>query len=776
SKGGSYPVRYALRLGAGFGSQISLTLTRWTPMPHGNRQSFASLGFSGRIVDPAAWEKWLRRMTGSESPELEVVQRTLRVRDGRLAARKNDVAAAQPAAPLPIPSPAPAEPAAAAHAAKPVATAPSAAAPPPAANPVRSTVMRIISEQTGYPPDMLELDLDLEADLGIDTVKQAEMFAAIRAAYDIPRDDALKLRDFPTLAHAIQFVYDRRPDLKRPEAAAPPAAVPAAGAVAAAAAASSPAPPAAQASPVEESVREKVLEIVSANTGYPKDMLELDLDLEADLGIDTVKQAEMFAAIRAAYDIPRDDALKLRDFPTLAHAIQFVFDRRPDLKSAAAAAPAAGPARSAHEAPAADPVQETVLGIIADKTGYPPDMLDLDLDLEADLGIDTVKQAEMFAAIRAAYDIPRDDALKLRDFPTLAHAIQFVYDRRPDLRATAEAIPAGQPPAEAKHAAEELAVLPPAGDMLAADAVPRRVPVPFLRPPIDLCKPTGVRLGSRSRVLIMADEGGIGKALAGRLEKLDATPLLVEGAPEAETLVRQIDTWKAEGPVQGVFWLPALDPEAPFAEMNLASWREATRVRVKLLYTAMRALYDQVGGAGTFLVAASRLGGLHGYDLGGAPFPLGGCVTGFAKAFQREKPDALVKAVDFEPSRKTSALADILIDETLWDPGAVEIGYSRGRRWTVGLEQQPATAGGTPGMVLGKDSVFVITGAAGSIVSAITADLAAASRGTFHLLDLTPAPDPADPELQLFGSDREALKRQIFDRLKAEAKRATPAM
>ena len=36
-------------------------------------------------------------------------------------------------------------------------------------------------------------------------------------------------------------------------------------------------------------------------------------------------------------------------------------------------------------------------------------MLDLDLDLEADLGIDTVKQAEMFAAIREIYDIPRDE-------------------------------------------------------------------------------------------------------------------------------------------------------------------------------------------------------------------------------------------------------------------------------------------------------------------------------------------------------------------------------
>ncbi len=35
-------------------------------------------------------------------------------------------------------------------------------------------------------------------------------------------------------------------------------------------------------------------------------------------------------------------------------------------------------------------------------------MLDLDLDLEADLGVDTVKQAEIFAAIRETYDIPRD--------------------------------------------------------------------------------------------------------------------------------------------------------------------------------------------------------------------------------------------------------------------------------------------------------------------------------------------------------------------------------
>ena len=80
------------------------------------------------------------------------------------------------------------------------------------------TVLAIVSAQTGYPPDMLDLDLDLEADLGVDTVKQAETFAAIRDEYDIERDDNLALRDYPTLSPVIGFVYDRAPDSPDPTA------------------------------------------------------------------------------------------------------------------------------------------------------------------------------------------------------------------------------------------------------------------------------------------------------------------------------------------------------------------------------------------------------------------------------------------------------------------------------------------------------------------------------------------------------------------------------
>ena len=81
----------------------------------------------------------------------------------------------------------------------------------------------IVSELTGYPPDLLDVDLDLEADLGVDTVKQAEVFAAIREHYGVARDDSLKLRDFPTLTHVVGWIRDktgapvpRRPPKRRP--------------------------------------------------------------------------------------------------------------------------------------------------------------------------------------------------------------------------------------------------------------------------------------------------------------------------------------------------------------------------------------------------------------------------------------------------------------------------------------------------------------------------------------------------------------------------------
>ena len=81
------------------------------------------------------------------------------------------------------------------------------------------------------------------------------------------------------------------------------------------------------------------------------------------------------------------------------------------------------------------------VAIVAELTGYPPELLDLDLDLEADLGVDTVKQAEVFAAVRERFDVARDDSLALREFPTLTHVIGWIRDKtgiRPPAGAAAE--------------------------------------------------------------------------------------------------------------------------------------------------------------------------------------------------------------------------------------------------------------------------------------------------------------------------------------------------
>ncbi len=868
SRGGRYPVHYAIHLAAGFGSQIAMTLTRRIP------------GRPDRLSNRPRYQRWLDDISGYDRAELEVEKRVLRIKAvgaptrtpqptpwqyGLGPSQRTQVGSSgvekqtytRPARPEPVPGtettlrqdsfstrdgsqptptpfaygdsgrviqraapedlpikhpesgataqtvttnrhgqsgdiPTPTEYTerpesdltaqavttnrdghpGASLTPQPVTPVKTGAAP--AADIIADKVLAIVAEQTGYPTDMLELDLDLEADLGVDTVKQAETFAAIRQAFDIPRQENLKLRDYPTLGHVIGFVRTMRPDLSMSIGKVSPEPAPTSQPV--------------EMPPAADIIADKVLAIVAEQTGYPTDMLELDLDLEADLGVDTVKQAETFAAIRREFDIPRQENLKLRDYPTLGHVIGFVRTMRPDLgtpttqRPLPADIPTPQPIPPVQDAPAADIIADKVLAIVAEQTGYPTDMLELDLDLEADLGVDTVKQAETFAAIRREFDIPRQENLKLRDYPTLGHVIGFVRTMRPDLSmsigkvSSAIAATPAAPVAARPEPAPTPMARPEPLPLANSDRIPRRVPQPALRPPLDWCLPTGVALNEHSRVVVALDQGGVGKALVSRLEKRGVTPLLLDASAPAETITAQIADWLAQGPIQGLYWLPALDVEPELETMDLGQWREANRQRVKNLYTAARALYEAINRPGTFLTAATRLGGLHGYGPDGATAPLGGGVSGFIKAYKREQPDVLVKVVDFAPGRKTAPLADALLQETLTDPGVVEVGYYEDNRYTITLTTKAVTMNEheSAGVSLNAQTVFLVTGAAGGITSAIMADLAAASGGIFYLLDLAAVPDPADPHLSLFRRDREALKQHLIAAMRAAGEKPIP--
>lgn len=91
-------------------------------------------------------------------------------------------AAASVPAPVAAPAPAPAP--------APVA-APVAAAPAAPAGGSSSTVLAIIAEKTGYPVDALSPEMDLEADLGIDSIKRVEILGAVNDR--VPGLDASKV-------------------------------------------------------------------------------------------------------------------------------------------------------------------------------------------------------------------------------------------------------------------------------------------------------------------------------------------------------------------------------------------------------------------------------------------------------------------------------------------------------------------------------------------------------------------------------------------------------
>ncbi|MDY6038876.1 MAG: beta-ketoacyl synthase N-terminal-like domain-containing protein, partial [Elusimicrobiaceae bacterium] len=488
SKGGHYNFKYALRLAAGFGSQLGMTLL----------EKVWQVG-DPRITDEAKHQAWLKEISGQQAPVLEVVQNTLRIKDNyqhgvkpalvmegsqAFVDKVKTVHAHTAAQPAPVA----AQPA--------VAAAPKAVALDEAT--VTKEVVKMVGEKTGYPEDMLDIDLDMEADLGIDTVKQAELFASLREHYGIAQQDGIQLKDYPTIRHCIKFVLNNAGASAAQPAVVPQATV-APAPVAQPAPVAAPAPqatvaPVAAAKPAaaldEATVTKEVVAMVAEKTGYPEDMLDIDLDMEADLGIDTVKQAELFASLREHYGIAQQDGIQLKDYPTIRHCIKFVLNNAgaseapaaqsaPVMQAAVtpapAVAPVAAPAPQATVAPVISKpaaaldeatVTKEVVAMVAEKTGYPEDMLDIDLDMEADLGIDTVKQAELFASLREHYGIAQQDGIQLKDYPTIRHCINFALNNAGGAASAAPVVapaPTAQPaPVVAPVVAPQATVAPKA--------------------------------------------------------------------------------------------------------------------------------------------------------------------------------------------------------------------------------------------------------------------------------------------------------------------------
>ena len=145
--------------------------------------------------------------------------------------------------------------------------------------------------------------------------------ADIREQFGLPVDEDFVLSDYPTLSHMITYIQrmlggagpapmvgdQPAPAMAPPEVEPTPVVAP---------------PPQPLAS--DEEVDTKLIEIVVKHTGYPADFIEMDQDLEGELGIDTVKQAEIMGDVREMFNLPLDEDFVLSDHPTLNHFTAYI--------------------------------------------------------------------------------------------------------------------------------------------------------------------------------------------------------------------------------------------------------------------------------------------------------------------------------------------------------------------------------------------------------------------------------------------------------------------
>nr|WP_315032531.1 SDR family NAD(P)-dependent oxidoreductase [uncultured Chryseobacterium sp.] len=174
--------------------------------------------------------------------------------------------------------------------------------------------------------------------------------------------------------------------------------------------------PVAVAAPVQQApvrdIKSLLLQVVSDKTGYPQEMLGMEMDLEADLSIDSIKRVEIIGTLRSelgslANGNANEDTVmeQLAGIKTLSGLVSWLteFTGTPGTAAPEKNGPVAEPAASTPQAQAGfslEDLQNAILNIVSEKTGYPKEMLGLDLDLEADLSIDSIKRMEIIADLK----------------------------------------------------------------------------------------------------------------------------------------------------------------------------------------------------------------------------------------------------------------------------------------------------------------------------------------------------------------------------------------
>ena len=366
--------------------------------------------------------------------------------------------------------------------------------------------------------------------------------------------------------------------------------------------------------------------------------------------------------------------------------------------------------------PLAAPAEGMLLEVVAELTGYPIEMLDLDMDLEADLGIDSIKRLEILAGVQTRLpEMPAVDSTYVGSLRTLRNIIDY-------MRTTASPADAPQPAQPATVEAPNPPVAPPA-------PLDRRVLRSIVLPAV---APGGqVILAAGREVWIVDDGTGLPQALCDQFATQGRTARVVsvDIATEGNGIVGLAH-------IGGLIVLALPDPAAD------PVWGEASERRLKHAFALTKRvgpmLREAAAAGGALFVTVSRMDGAFGLT-GGVFDAVQGGLAGLTKTVAREWPALRCKALDVSASWSDSDRIGAAIVSELTADGPIEVGLDGNVR--RGLDTVP-TAITNGRSRLGSGDVVVLTGGARGVTAEVACALAAESQPTLVLLGRSPAPEP----------------------------------
>ena len=547
-------------------------------------------------------------------------------------------------------------------------------------------LLEVVAEKTGYPVEMLSMDMSLDTDLGIDSIKRVEILSALQERLPgVQKIQPEDLGTFQLLKHIVEFLAADA-DVTSVAAATPAVA----------------------ASAVDNSkLRTVLLEVVAEKTGYPEEMLNLDMNLDTDLGIDSIKRVEILSAFQEK--MPEAPTVNPEDLATLQTLQQIVDFMQVNT------APSSPAKTETSTAIANDKFQTVLLEVVADKTGYPAEMLNLDMNLDTDLGIDSIKRVEILSAFQEKMpEAPAVNPEDLAALQTLQQIVEHMQGSAPQQAVQSQA-----------SIQEEVATVENVLYRSVVEANPLQATYPEI----------GIK--ENSLIYVTDDGSDLPEKICKALEKRKLNSQIISINEQS---------FKA---ASGLIVLAPKDADDEFLQSAF-----------NLVQASAKTLRESGKQSVAILAGITRLGGSFGVqDLSSVNVEAGG-LAGLTKTADKEWSEVNCKTIDIPANRSSIKLASSIVEEILQD-GPLEVGIKDNSRITLSLNTQAVDLNKESSNPFTEGDVVVVTGGARGVTAKVAIELAKTYGVNLLLLGRTPMPGP-EPEWLVGVSEEADIKKAIL--------------